>query len=160
MQLHNTYFEKVSLLQWESASSDNTADGYEDIVLPRRMTEGSAGYDFSLPLDIDIPSGKTVKVATGVRSVIEDGCVLVIAPRSSLGFKYGLALSNTVAIVDSDYSKADNEGHIFLSLVNRGDKDLHFEKGTRIAQGIFLPYGTVCGDDVSAKRTGGIGSTD
>ena len=40
------------------------------------------------------------------------GLVLLLFPRSSLGFRYRLQLNNTVGVIDSDYFGADNEGHI------------------------------------------------
>ena len=150
-------FEKVSLNQY---LLDGTKEDYEQITLPRRATSGSAGYDFFAPFDFSLTSGETIKIPTGVRAKIEDGWVLKIYPRSSLGFKYRLSLNNTVGIIDSDYYFADNEGHIFIKMTNCGDKPLSIEKGKAFAQGIFLEYGITYDDEVSASRTGGMGSTD
>lgn len=150
-------FEKVSLNQY---LLDGTKEDYEQITLPRRATSGSAGYDFFAPFDFSLTSGETIKIPTGIRAKIEDGWVLKIYPRSSLGFKYRLSLNNTVGIIDSDYYFADNEGHIFIKMTNCGDKPLSIEKGKAFAQGIFLEYGITYDDEVSASRTGGMGSTD
>ena len=150
-------FEKVSLSQY---LLDGTKEDYEQITLPRRATSGSAGYDFFAPFDFSLTSGETIKIPTGIRAKIEDGWVLKIYPRSSLGFKYRLSLNNTVGIIDSDYYFADNEGHIFIKMTNCGDKPLSIEKGKAFAQGIFLEYGITYDDEVSASRTGGMGSTD
>ena len=43
--------------------------------------------------------------------------VLMLYPRSGLGFKYGLNLMNQTGIVDSDFYYSDNEGHIFVKLI-------------------------------------------
>ena len=137
-----------------------TAQEYLDILLPKRATAGSAGYDFFCPKTISVGVGETVKIATGVRAKINEGWVLKIYPRSSLGFKYRLQLDNTVGIIDSDYYFADNEGHIFIKMTNCGDKPLVLEKGKAFAQGIFVEYGITVDDDVTALRTGGFGSTD
>jgi dUTP pyrophosphatase len=137
-----------------------TIEEYNDILLPKRATSGSAGYDFFAPSDIKLSPNETIKVATGVRVKIEDGWVLQIFPRSSLGFKYRLRLDNTVGIIDSDYYFADNEGHIFIKMTNLGDKELFIEKGKAFAQGIFLEYGITIDDECSSKRIGGFGSTD
>ena len=150
-------FEKVSLNQY---LLDGTKEDYENIILPRRATSGSAGYDFFAPFDFSLSSGETVKIPTGIRAKIEDGWVLKIYPRSSLGFKYRLTLNNTVGIIDSDYYFADNEGHIFIKMTNCGDKPLSIEKGKAFAQGIFLEYGITYDDEATAFRTGGMGSTD
>ncbi len=133
---------------------------YGDIILPKRATLGSAGYDFFAPFDFSLNPNETIKVPTGIRCKIDEGWVLQIYPRSSLGFKYRLRLDNTVGIIDSDYYNADNEGHIFVKITNLGDKPLSVEKGKAFCQGIFTPYGITYDDDVTTSRTGGIGSTD
>ena len=150
-------FEKVSITQFDGVAPLSC---YEEIKLPARATSGSAGYDFFAPATFNVAPGKTVKVATGIRVKIDEGWVLKIYPRSSLGFKYRLTLNNTVGIIDSDYYYADNEGHIFIKLTNCGDLPLTIEKGTAFAQGIFVEYGITYDDDACGVRTGGFGSTD
>lgn len=65
-----------------------------------------------------VAPGESVKIPTGVRVEMEEGWVLSIFPRSSLGFKYRLQLNNTVGIIDSDYFYSDNEGHMFIKMTN------------------------------------------
>lgn len=151
-------FYKVSKEQYLSAYSDENA--YSDIILPKRATSGSAGYDFFAPFEFSLAPNETIKVPTGIRCKIDEGWVLNIYPRSSLGFKFRLTLDNTVGIIDSDYFNADNEGHIFVKMTNLGDKPLSVEKGKAFCQGIFTPYGITYDDDATSSRTGGIGSTD
>lgn len=86
--------------------------------------------------------------------------VLLIFPRSGLGFKYQAQLANSTAVVDCDYINSDNEGHIFIKLVNRGDKEFSVTSNTAISQGIFLEYGITEDDHVETERNGGFGSTD
>ena len=150
-------FFKVSELEFNKSGS--TAN-YGEIALPKRATKGSAGYDFFTPEEFTLLPSETIKVATGVRVKIDEGWVLKIYPRSSLGFKYRLRLDNTVGIIDSDYYFADNEGHIFIKITNCGDKPLTVEKGKAFAQGVFVEYGITVDDDASSVRTGGFGSTD
>lgn len=83
--------------------------------------------------------------------------VLMLFPRSSLGFKYQMRIVNTVPVIDSDYYNSDNEGHIMLKITT--EKELHVEAGDKIIQGVFLPYGITEDDEVAAIRNGGIGST-
>ena len=139
---------------------DGTKEVYNDILLPKRATAGSAGYDFFSPQEYFVGAGETVKIPTGIRVKIDEGWVLKLYPRSSLGFKYRLQLNNTVGIIDSDYYFADNEGHIFIKLTNCGNLPLTIEKGKAFAQGIFVEYGITVDDDAVALRTGGFGSTD
>ena len=156
-------FERVSKEQFIKDSSNllgiNIPD-YEAVTIPKRATAGSAGYDFVCPFDLILKAGEMIKVPTGIRCFIESDYVLQIYPRSSLGFKYQICLANTVGIIDSDYYSADNEGHIIVALVNRGNKDLEIKKGDRIVQGIFNQYFKADEEEVTAKRVGGLGSSN
>ena len=113
----------------------------EEIPLPKRATKGSAGYDFVCPVRTVIPAGGKAVIPTGIRCEMEDGWVLMLFPRSGLGFRHQIRLSNTVGIIDSDYAFAENEGHIQVSLRNPTERELTVEKGERFCQGIFLPFG-------------------
>jgi dUTP pyrophosphatase len=150
-------FFKVSSAEF---TKDGTLEQYSDIALPKRATSGSAGYDFFAPFDISLSPNETIKIPTGIRVKIDDGWVLKIYPRSSLGFKYRLTLNNTVGIIDSDYYYADNEGHIFIKMTNCGNAPLTVEGGKAFAQGVFTAYGITVDDDANGTRTGGFGSTD
>lgn len=133
-------------------------DGYGSIVLPRRATAGSAGYDFIAPYDFVLEPGAETVIDTGIRARIADGWVLVILPRSGSGFKFGVRLANTAGVIDSDYFNADNEGHIKIKLVG-GSKTFNVKAGDAFAQGIFLPYGITEDDECDTERHGGFGST-
>lgn len=80
-------------------------------------------------------------------------------PALGLGFKYRLALDNTVGVIDSDYFGADNEGHIMIKMTNNGDRELSVAAGEAFAQGVFVRYGLTDDDDAEGVRTGGFGST-
>ena len=125
----------------------------------RRATAGSAGYDFTAPAETVIPAGGSALIPTGIRAEMETGWVLMLFPRSSLGFKYGIRLSNTAGIIDSDYAFAKNEGHIMVKLRNPSGAPVVIGKGERFCQGVFLPYGTAEEDGEFAEREGGFGST-
>ena len=162
-------FEKVTperfAADWMSTFPGQTVAhalrAYERIRLPRRATSGSAGYDFFAPVGFELGAGETITIPTGVRALMEDGWVLTVYPRSGLGFKYRFQLDNSVGVIDSDYARSDNEGHIFLRMTNdsRASKTMVLTAGTAFAQGIFLPFGITVDDDVQAERNGGLGST-
>lgn len=157
-------FEKVSRTQFEEALEGNpffggSASVYDNIRLPERATVGSAGYDFYCPFDLTLNTGETAVVPTGIRAKINDGWVLMIFPRSGLGFKFRIRLNNTVGVIDSDYYGSENEGHIMIKITNEGDKICEIGAGQGMAQGIFLPYGITVDDKADAVRNGGFGST-
>ena len=144
---------------WAAAFHDLPAP-WEALRLPERATAGSAGYDFYSPRDFELKSGETLLIPTGVRARIDEGWVLMLFPRSGLGFKYRLQLNNTVGVIDSDYFSAKNEGHIFLKLFNAGDRTVGVRAGEAVAQGVFVPFGITEDDACAGVRTGGFGSTD
>ncbi len=155
-------FEKVSEKQFLSDyTAENGEEIYKSIKLPKRATSGSAGYDFFVPFDVKLEAGESARIPTGLRAIIEDGWVLKIYPRSSLGVKYGLQLNNTVGIIDSDYYRAENEGHIFIMIANdsKEGKPLEIKSGGAFAQGVFVEYGITFDDCTNSVRKGGIGST-
>lgn len=154
-------FMPVSRAQFEKDWEFDLPCPYDEIILPRRATAGSAGYDFYSPLDFSLECGQSIKIPTGIRARIDEGWVLVILPRSGQGFKYRVQLYNTAGVIDSDYFGAANEGHIFVKLINANHegKTLSVKKGEAFAQGIFLPFGITEDDESDEIRTGGFGST-
>ena len=161
-------FHKVSFEQFSKdwidtfGDSDNIKEIYDNIKLPKRATTGSAGYDFFAPIKIELAPNQTVKIPTGIRVEIDENWVLKCYPRSGLGFKFRLQLNNTVGIIDSDYYNSDNEGHIFVKLINDSSiRDaIKIEAGQAFCQGIFTSYGVTYDDNADRQRNGGFGSTD
>lgn len=162
-------FEKVSFDEFKggyielcpNAKEEEIKECYDCLMLPKRATKGSAGYDFYTPIDIVLKPQETIKIPTGIRCCMNERWVLMLFPRSGLGFKYRMQLNNTVGIIDSDYYFADNEGHIYIKITNDSyeDKVVEIKKGQGFAQGIFMQYGIVEDDDVQDIRHGGFGST-
>lgn len=158
-------FEKVSFeqffkdLDWHESSMPYAQLMYDNIQLPERSTAGSAGYDFYAPTRIILNPSEEYLIQTGIRCKMNEGWVLMLFPRSGLGFKYGMQLLNTVGIIDSDFYHAENEGHIMVKIKNPSDKVLVLNAGDKFCQGVFLPFGITDFDNATAKRTGGFGST-
>lgn len=177
-------FEKVSLQQYikdcrelgRTLSNQQFEEEWNNIKLPTRATTGSAGYDFYAPYSLSIESPEdstssllsafapsrnqlTTTIATGIRFVTDQEVVLICAPRSGQGFKYGLRLQNTIGVIDADYANSDNEGHIKAKLFAE-IKSFRVEQGQGFMQGLILPYYVVDGDSTSGIRNGGFGSTD
>lgn len=162
---------------------------YKDqgLTLPKRATHGSAGYDFRAAETITIPSMwnvltknngitsmqngeineenktflKSTLVPTGIKAYMPENEYLMLVNRSSNAMKNHLSLPNAIGIIDSDYyENENNEGEIFVQLINYGLEDYIIEKGDRIAQGIFTSYAVVDNEmDDFEKRVGGFGSS-
>lgn len=163
-------FEKVSFEQWKKdcglrgLGDAGLREMYDGIRLPAQATAASAGCDFFMPFNLNFEAGSRFKIATGVRWVTDDpedrSRVLLVMPRSGLGFKYGIRLSNTVGVIDADYCDSDNEGHIIISLENPSQTDVPLEEGKPFAQGIVVRFEVPDGAVSEAQRNGGFGSTD
>lgn len=125
----------------------------ESWLKPKRKTSGSAGYDFIAPQDIIVPGGWKTEFDTGVSVAVEEGHVLLLFIRSSLGSK-GITLTNNVAVIDSDYRQ-----NIRGFLENKNSDPYVIHKGERYMQGVIVPFALSEDDDADGERTGGVGST-
>ncbi len=108
-----------------------------EFPIPHSATSGSAGIDLRACLDEDVLllPGKTHKVPTGIAIHISDpGIAGFILPRSGLGTKQGIVISNLVGLIDADYV-----GQLFVSCWNRGSEEFTLKVGERLAQMVFLP---------------------
>lgn len=156
-------FEFVSKEQYlkDFEFKEDACEVYSKLKKPHRATAMSAGYDFYSPFDFHLEPGMTIKIPTGIRAKMPEDYVLMIYPRSGLGFKYRLQLNNTVGVIDSDYYNALNEGHIMIKITNDSNegKALDIKAGEGFVQGIFMQYGIVEDDDAKDIRVGGFGST-
>ena len=141
----------------------------EDVELPTRGTEQSAGYDFVSPISFKLAPGEQIVIPTGIRCRMYSDHVLMLYPRSSVGIKHNISFANTTPIIDADYYNAKNEGHILLAFKNNNKRSWSRKKnsqntwvvnaGDRICQGVIIQYGITMDDNANNKRTGGIGST-
>lgn len=131
-------------------------------------TDGSAGLDLRHcgqdgvegVNPIKIEPGQTVLLKSGIAINIKDpGLAAFIFPRSGLGHKNGIVLSNLTGVIDSDY-----QGEIRLSMWNRSDKPYTIMPYDRIAQMVFMPviqvgFNIVDEFEKSDRGEGGFGST-
>ena len=127
-------------------------------VLPSRATPGSAGMDLRALLAV--PPGGRVSVPTGIAiGLPSPETVGLVYARSGLAVKHGLALSNGVGVIDSDYT-----GELRVGLVNLSDATYTIEPGERIAQLVIAPVllpEIVETDELeqTVRGAGGFGST-
>ena len=74
------------------------------------------------------------KLRTGVKIQLPEGWLAFILPRSSIGAKTPLRLSNSVGLIDSGY-----RGELGVLYDNTSDEDYQINAGDRIAQLLVMP---------------------
>ena len=134
----------------------------KEIQAPYYASTGAAGMDLAACTDepVAIPAGQHRIIPTGIAIALPSNeYVALVYVRSSLGFKKGVTLSNSVGVIDSDY-----RGEIKVSLANLSDKEFVVNPGDRIAQLVItpvcIPSLTVTNELSSTYRgEGGFGST-
>lgn len=99
-------------------------------------------------------------VSTGVKCQLDPDKYLELSVRSSTPLKYWLLCANGEGIIDSDYyCNEDNDGLIYIQLINLSPFTIKLNKGDKIAQGIIKSYYKTDDDNATGERTGGFGST-
>ena len=134
----------------------------KEIPEPFYATSGAAGMDLPACIDepVTIKARARAKIPTGIAVALPSNeYAALVYVRSSLGFKKGVTLSNSVGVIDSDY-----RGEIFVSLNNISDEDYTVMPGERIAQlivtPVVIPEISVVDELPETKRgEGGFGST-
>ena len=128
-------------------------NGYTGIA-PVYKTKEAACADMTLPHSVIIRPGDVVKIDLLVGFEIPNGRKLIMYPRSSLLFKYGVM--SPTSIIDSDYSGL----HVHFIAIGLGKRDVILDKGTRVVQIECVPCEQVADwERENAERTGGFGST-
>lgn len=74
------------------------------------------------------------KIRTGVKIQLPEGWLALIIPRSSMGMKTPLRLSNSIGLIDSGY-----RGELGVLYDNIGDEPYVINAGDRIAQLLVMP---------------------
>ena len=87
-------------------------------------------------LETVVVEGKTLgnKIRTGVKIQLPEGWLALILPRSSMGTKTPLRLSNSVGLIDSGY-----RGELGVLYDNISDTPYTINAGDRIAQLLVMP---------------------
>ncbi len=134
----------------------------ENAVVPTYGSEFAAGADLYACTNgetVVIESGETKLIKTGLAMEIPEGYAGLIYARSGIANKRGLAPSNKVGVVDSDY-----RGEIMVSLHNHSNETQSIADGERIAQMVITPFLKVEYQEVeeiseTVRGDGGFGST-
>ena len=133
-----------------------------EIPYPYYASDGAAAMDLHACLDepVTIAPGELVSLPTGIAIALPSaGYAALVFARSGLGVKHGIALSNGVGVIDSDY-----RGEIQVGLTNLSDTPYTIQPGDRIAQLVVVPVALpelVWTQDLedTGRGAGGFGST-
>lgn len=134
----------------------------EKTILPLRATEGSAGMDLSACLEepVTIAPGERVRIPTGIAiGLPSKETVGLVYARSGMAVRDGIALTNGVGVIDSDYT-----GEIQVGLINLSKEPYTVNPGQRIAQLVVAPVLVPTVEEVenltkTERGSGGFGST-
>lgn len=132
----------------------------EDAQVPTYAHDSDAAADMYALEDITIqPHKHGIPVKTGVHIQLPEGWVAFVLPRSSMGAKTPLRLSNSVGVIDSGY-----RGEVRAIYDNISDDPYEIHKGDRIAQMLVMPSyrfkaNVVDSLEDSDRGEGGFGST-
>lgn len=134
----------------------------ENAVVPTYGSQFAAGADLYACTNgetVTFESGETKLIKTGLAMEIPEGYAGLIYARSGIANKRGLAPSNKVGVVDSDY-----RGEIMVSLHNHSNETQSIADGERIAQMVITPFLKVEYTEVdeiseTVRGEGGFGST-
>ena len=109
----------------------------KDIPYPFYATAGAAAMDLCACVDapVEVAPRALVSIPTGIAIALPSAeYVALVFARSGLGIKHGIALSNGVGVIDSDY-----RGEIRVGLTNLSDTPYTVQPGDRIAQLAVMP---------------------
>ena len=131
-------------------------------ALPAYQTPGSAAMDLAAVLDepVTVEPRALVSIPTGLAIALPGPeWVALVFARSGLGIKHGIALSNGVGVIDSDY-----RGEIRVGLTNLSDTPYTVMPGDRVAQLAVVPVVQAALEraeelDDTGRGSGGFGST-
>lgn len=130
-------------------------------TIPTYGSINAAGADLYACVDsaVTVKASETVMIPTGISLELPEGYAGLIYARSGLASKKGLAPTNKVGVIDSDY-----RGEVMVALHNHSKVDAEIEPNERIAQLVITPY--IMGifnevDELSEteRGAGGFGST-
>ena len=132
----------------------------KSLPLPVYETGGSVGFDFLARESVTINPKDIKLIPANVIVEVPKGYALILASRSSTPRKHGLTKPHGIGVLDQDYCGPEDEA--MIQVYNFTDKPATIEKGTKIAQGLFVRVDQAEWeevDEMTSKTRGGFGST-
>ncbi len=132
----------------------------KDLPLPQYETAGSVGFDIIARETCVIKPGTIELIPGNVVVGVPEGYMLIVASRSSTPRKHGVTPPHGFGIIDHDYCGPDDE--IKIQVYNFSGGPVTIERGTKIAQGVFVKIDKFDWeevDEIGEESRGGFGST-
>lgn len=155
-----------------------------ELLIPKRATDGSAGYDIINPYNssIEIYEDTITILDTFLKIKLPKDYFVELRLRSSSAIKRGIIIPNSSHVIDADYFDTGCSIKLPLTVASaiyvhkagerrvimddkkhvhnpRNKNSVIIRKGEKIAQLVIMKYFTTDDDYVTETRTGGIGST-
>lgn len=112
-----------------------TVDTKAGAKVPTYAHDTDAAADLYAMEDQELmPHSYGNKIRTGVKIQLPEGWLAMIIPRSSIGAKTTLRLSNSVGLIDSGY-----RGELGILYDNTSDEAYNINAGDRVAQLLVMP---------------------
>lgn len=146
----------------------------KDFIVPSYGTPFSAALDVFAQDDFSVTED-SVLIDLGFRATVPADMACILLPRSGSGCKYGVALTNTIGLIDPDYTGTwmasmwlNGAGSLVESINEESPyhiRKLDFKRGEAICQMLFVHTSRVTPHIVSelsetVRGAGGFGSTD
>lgn len=116
---------------------------HPDAIIPKYATSGSSGFDLHALEDVEVASGETKLVRTGIAVSVGYGYELQVRPRSGMSLKTPLRVANSPGTVDSDFvgevCVIMTNSAVGLNTSDAWTKSYKISKGDRVAQGVICP---------------------
>jgi dUTP pyrophosphatase len=131
----------------------------KSLPLPEYKTKGAAGFDLFERETVTIKPGEITYIPLNIAVETPKDHMLLIAARGST-HKLSFMPIHGIGIGDSDF-RGDEDEYKFPAF-NFTKKSVTIEKGTRLAQGIFVKFTRAKWQEVKKmgnKTRGGFGST-
>lgn len=100
-------------------------------IAPTRAHDTDAGLDLYSPIEINIPSGWSRYINTGVHIQLPHGTAGLIVSKSGLNVKHGIT---STGLIDEGYT-----GAIRVRLYNKSPENYQIHVGDKISQLVVIP---------------------
>lgn len=132
---------------------------HKRLIMPTKGSSDAGAYDIYMPESGSTAYNTPTKVHLGFSTAVPVGYVALLLPRSSIGAKFGLELTNSCGVIDSDY-----RGEWLAVLQTKNPTPYAWNAGDRVLQFLLMPVWSGTIEEVdelsdTVRGTGGFGST-